>query len=411
MTKTTTHIAPEEIMAWIDGELAVSDAQSIAEHVFECSECSSIMEDLKSTSGVLSEWRIPEPASAMDPLILQALDHHRNSSSSRTLHKVHSWKNWAFPSAAIAAALLIAVVGIDNRKAASPPLNNARIGEFTEAKNGSLSPAAPPDQGRQHMLASTSNALDATVASKTEETPPPGGLAATLVPQMIVRNSTLVLLVKDVAIARASVDPILAKYGGYNSLLDLDTPQDGERRFNATLRIPVHELQHAISDFKALGRTLSESQAGEEVTQKHTDLVARLQNSRETEQRLRAILQERTGKMQDVLQVEQQISRVRGEIESMEAEQRDLEHQVAFAGLNLQLTEEHKEQFSPSSPISTSTRMHNAAVEGMRNAADTLLSLLLVLEQYGPVIVVWLAIAGVPGYLVWRRYRKVRDSF
>jgi hypothetical protein len=46
--------------------------------------------------------------------------------------------------------------------------------------------------------------------------------------------------------------------------------------------------------------------------------------------------------MSDVLEVEQQIARVREEIERMEAEQKSLEHRVDFAAVNLQLTEEYK---------------------------------------------------------------------
>jgi hypothetical protein len=172
----------------------------------------------------------------------------------------------------------------------------------------------------------------------------------------------------------------------------------------------VHELAPALGDLKTLGRTLNESQSGEEVTQQHTDLLARLENSRQTEARLRAILQQRTGKIEDVLQVEQEIARVRGEIESMEAEQRALEHRVAFASVDLQLVEEFKEQLNPS-PVSTSGRVHNAFIAGMRNASGTVLGLILFLEEFGPAILIWAAILGLPGYFAWRRYQKVRARF
>lgn len=59
------------------------------------------------------------------------------------------------------------------------------------------------------------------------------------------------------------------------------------------------------------------SQGGEEVTQQYVDLLARLANGIHTEQRLTEILRTRTGKLQDVLKVELEIDRVRGEIEEM----------------------------------------------------------------------------------------------
>src|SRR5208282_5513880 len=106
--------------------------------------------------------------------------------------------------------------------------------------------------------------------------------------------------------------------------------------------IPAQELAAALGELKSLGRVQNETQSGEEVTQQHTDLAARLKNSRETEERLRAILEQRTGKIEDVLQVEEEIARVRGEIESMEAQQKALEHRVDFVTVDLQLVQEYR---------------------------------------------------------------------
>jgi hypothetical protein len=152
----------------------------------------------------------------------------------------------------------------------------------------------------------------------------------------------------------------------------------------------------------------NESQSGEEVTQQHTDLVARLKNSRETESRLQAILEQRTGKVADILEVEEQIERVRGEIESMEADQKALEHRVDFASVDLQINEEYKAQFNPPA-TSASTRMHNAFIAGIDNAGATLLGFVLFFEEDGPVILIWLAILALPAFFIWRRYRKARS--
>lgn len=227
---------------------------------------------------------------------------------------------------------------------------------------------------------------------------------------MIARTAALTVLVRDFAAARGSLDSIVAKYGGYSASLTVDTPESGQRHFQASLRIPANELMPALSDLKTLGRPLNETQTGEEVTQQHADLVARLQNSHETEERLRAILQQRTGKIEDVLQVEEEIARVRGEIESMEAEQKALEHRVTFASVDLQLVEEYKEQFNPTA-ISTSGRLHNAFVEGIRNASGTVLGLILFFEEFGPALLIWAAILGIPIYFGWRRYQRVRARF
>ena len=222
---------------------------------------------------------------------------------------------------------------------------------------------------------------------------------------MIARTVSLSIAVKDFTSARAALDAILARHHGYSAQLTLNTPENSARSFQSSLRIPAPELTTAIGELRGLGHVEYENQTGEEVTQQHTDLVARLKTSRETEERFRAILQERTGKIEDVLAVEEEIERVRGEIESMEAEQNALEHRVDFASVELHLSEEYRQHID-STDGSVSNRVHNAFVAGYRNAAATILGIALFFVEYGPTLLIFLAIFGLPAFLVWRRYRR-----
>lgn len=243
---------------------------------------------------------------------------------------------------------------------------------------------------------------------------PLGGRAfqqlAQLVPgPMIARAISLSIITKDFDAARNSLDSILARHNGYSANLTVSTPQGAAKSLQASLRIPAPQLAAALNELKSLGRVENESQNGEEVTQQHADLVARLKNSRETEQRLQAILTQRTGKISDVLEVEQEIARVRGEIEQMEAGQKNLEHRVDFATIELKLSEEYKAQLNSPAPA-VSTLIHNALVNGYRNVADTLLSLILFFAEYGPVLLLWCVFLMIPAYLVWRRWRAATAS-
>jgi len=224
---------------------------------------------------------------------------------------------------------------------------------------------------------------------------------------MIARTVSLILVVQDVPEARAALERLLARYGGYAAQLTVNTPEGGAHSFQASLRIPAAEVAAALKDVRALGRVVNESQAGEEVTQQHADLVARLQNSRETEQRLKDILAQRTGKIEDVLQVEEEIARVRGEIEGMEADQKTLEHRVDFASVDLQMSEVYREQLeTPSASVGTQVR--NAFVSGLRRAGAMMLGLVLFVEEAGPAVLIWVVILGAPGVAMWRRYKKIR---
>jgi hypothetical protein len=141
------------------------------------------------------------------------------------------------------------------------------------------------------------------------------------------------------------------------------------------------------------------------VTQQHEDLDQRLKTARDTEERFRTILQQRTGTVSDVLQVEEEIARVRGDIESMEAEQANLEHRVDFASIDLSIGAEPG-PISGAAPLSV--RVRNAFVAGYRNAVGTVIGIFLFLVAYGLTILIWIAILGVPMILLRRRYRRAR---
>ena len=225
---------------------------------------------------------------------------------------------------------------------------------------------------------------------------------------MIARTVSLSIVAKDFDAGRGSLDTILARHNGYAANLNVTTPQGGVRTLQASLRIPAPQLAATLNELKSLGRVEAETQNGEEVTQQHADLVARLKNSRETEMRLQDVLRTRTGKVKDVLEVEEEIARVRGEIEQMEAEQKTLEHRVDFATIDLKLAEEYKAQLNTPAP-SVLMQLRNASIDGFRNAFESLLALVLFLAESGPSLLLWLALLGVPAWRLWRRYRRAQS--
>lgn len=160
----------------------------------------------------------------------------------------------------------------------------------------------------------------------------------------------------------------------------------------------------AIAELKAFGRVERESQSGEEVTMQHADLAARISNSRETELRLKDILRLRTGKVADVLEVEQQISQTRGQIEQMEAELKALETRVDFATVSLTLSAEFKEEFGSLSP-SGETRIGDAFVAGLRDLLETLIDLIVWVLASGPTLLPWLGILALPSRWIWICWR------
>jgi hypothetical protein len=220
---------------------------------------------------------------------------------------------------------------------------------------------------------------------------------------MIARSAQLILVAADFIHARERLDAILKTHHGYVGQLTVNAPTGSGRTLDAALRIPSAELDATLSELKKLGRIESESQNGEEVTQQYVDLEARLNNARNAEQRLSTVLRQQAGKMNDVLAVEKEITRVRGEIEQLEAERKSLSGRVEFATINVKISEEYKAQLQ--GPASVGTRLGNAAVAGYRNVADGLLGVAEFALEYGPGVVLFALIVFWPVRVIWKRYR------
>jgi chromosome segregation ATPase len=223
---------------------------------------------------------------------------------------------------------------------------------------------------------------------------------------MIVRTASLTLLTKDFDKTRAALEEVVRRHRGYSAQLTVGSESGSARTLSATFRVPSDQLDAAIAEIKQLAHVERESQGGEEVSEQYVDLTARLSNARRTEQQLLEVLEKRTGRLSEVLEVERELARVREEIERMEAELKNLQTRVTFATLRVELREEYKAQLEITPSLGR--RLRNAVVEGYRSAADSLVGVVLFLLSVGPFLLLWALILFWPARNVWRRVRARR---
>jgi len=422
MSITTHPFAPEEIIALLDGELSADRAQSVSAHVEICHECGMLAKELKSTKQELSSWKVGTLPSAIEERVhstVATMPAPAGTSSPSPFRRASSWtwKQWLTGLSATAAVGLL-FLAISTPKLKRPPqsaMESSRIARARSVDNASVNPrntrgfdALKESPGGDTFTSKLENDAGKQLPSVTN------GSLGKLQTQiddprhspMIARTVALSLVVKDFDASRASLDAILARHNGYAAGLNVATPQGAARTLQASLRIPAPQLSSAQAELKVLGRLEAETQNGEEVTQQHADLVARLKNSRETEQRLQDVLRTRTGKVKDVLEVEEEIARVRGEIEQMEAEQKTLEHRVDFATIDLRIAEEYKAQLTSPAP-SVGMQLRNAIVNGFRTVSESLLAVVLFFAETGPSLLLWFVILFIPARMLWRRYQRV----
>jgi predicted anti-sigma-YlaC factor YlaD len=383
-------VGPEEVMAYLDGELAADRAVTVSTHVDGCLECRKLVRDLQAVSRRMGEWEVGAcglRAVGERPVVRPAV----------------SWKRWAgvltFAFLVVCGASLVLYRVATNRPASALSYNRGFFQGPRLLTQREQTVARPPGQtNMSYDMVKTSRPITPTLRSEgfTEQT---GDITLTV---MIARTAQLALITNDFVHSRERMEAILKAHHGYVGQLTMSAPGGAGRTLDAALKVPSSELDASMAELKKLGRVETESQSGEEVTQQYVDLVARLANSRNAEQRLTAVLQQRTGKMQDVLEVEKEITRVRGEIEQMEAEQKTLSKRVEFATINVKISEQYKAQLQ--GPESIGTRLGNAAVAGYRHVADGAMGLAEFGLEYGLSFAIWMAVLFWPARWIWKRY-------
>ena len=409
MNKTTHPIEPEELMAYLDGELSTNRDSEVVEHLSACQECQGVVASLRGVSGSLNTWKLGQPDSEIPTLIAEALNRTKLQTRNKSADERRTWRPFftqPWPTAALAAVAIALYLGTVSLKRRKPiEIQSKQAVELIAPDDTRLisSPTVGGGGGNRDKLQSARKGSSTTVVVAAD-TLPETRLPVTNGP-MIIRTAQLSLITKEFDSARSAVEIILKRHRGYIGELKVGGSAGSGRTLNATLRVPADQLDGSLAELKALGRVESESQSGQDVTSQYVDLQARLANARNTEQRLTELLRQRTGKLSDVLEVEQELDRVRGEIEQMEAERKNMSNQVSFATLNATITEDYKAQLQVVPP-STSTRLSNAAVAGYKSMVDGIVGLMLFLLEDGPTLLLWGAVLFFPARLVWKRVRR-----
>jgi len=432
MSKGTHAIEPEELMAYLDGELQADRATIAAAHLERCKDCQKLAVDLRDVSQKLMSWQLSPSDSQVPPELAAALNGdgpkentEKEKSVARrprkTWHDILSKpRYWAFGFAGTAIVFVLIATLVPN-------LRRYKMMTFTEPRREvsqtvvqspkPLKEDASETESSDYYMSPHDGVVAAPAPKVPHRLPPQPGHERsqtatstgpmTLTGPMIVRTAELALIAADFDQARKNLEDTLKRHHGYFGNLTTGGSADAGRSLDAVLRVPADQLDSSLTELKKLGRVESESQKGDEVTQQYVDLQARLTNARNTEQRLTDLLRQRTGRLSDVLEVEEQIDAVRERIEQMDAEKKNLANQVAFATLSLKLREDYKAHVQMVPP-STSSRIRNAAVEGYETMVAGLIAIALFLASWGPSLLLWSIILFFPLRGLWRKVRRAR---
>ena len=388
---TSAHHGPDEdvIMAYLDGELDAAAADQVKAHLEACAACAGLAEGLRGTSAALATWDTgPVPAFA---------------SKVRDIRSGAWWGRVPKHYAALAAAaVLVVAAAVWSRPLHSPAAKDSimvHVGGAESAPATQVMPEARASASYPQVLGSPAMAPPAAMAERAGTQPPDvsGG-------PLLARTARMMLTATDFEAARRRFETVVSGAGGFMGQVAVSAANRQQRTLSATVRVPSGQFEKTLAELRTIGTVTTESQDGEDVSRQSVDLDARLVNARASEARLKTILEQRTGRLSDVLDVEREISRVRGEVERMEAERKDLDRRIHYASISVTIYEEQKASLDLG-PMPLSTRFRNAFVEGWTTVVSGAIEAGLLLTALLPTVVV-LSLFALPVVLLLRRRLK-----
>jgi len=157
----------------------------------------------------------------------------------------------------------------------------------------------------------------------------------------IARTGKVTLFVSDVPNAVKHATEIAnQESGAVFSLQSYETGgPDGAPSADMEIRVDASRFDGTIAAIRKLGKVREHTVSAEDLTGDLTDSAARLTNLRRTEADMRNIM-DRSGSVGQILNVEEHLSDVRGQIESLEAQLKSMRGRVAYATISVSMEAE-----------------------------------------------------------------------
>ncbi len=188
--------------------------------------------------------------------------------------------------------------------------------------------------------ASPENFARAEVAEqKPAEAPAPASAN-----RKLIRNATVQLEIVSFDDAVQKITAFANEEHGYVATTNSEKQANGKLRGEVVVKVLPENLDRLLQKLRGLGELKNQTLGTEDVTKAYFDTDARLKNAHVMEQRLIDMLNVKTGKVADLLQVEKELGRVREEIEKMQGDLKYWDSQVQFATVTISLAEKDMEE-------------------------------------------------------------------
>ena len=283
--------------------------------------------------------------------------------------------------------------------------------EAATAETPMEAPAEPEEEFAYDTVATTE------AGGGTAETPEPDDSVADYTAKIIYTASVSIETTEfDKAVA--ALENQVRKIGGFVESSNVT----GDTQYNAdgttsivnrwayyTVRIPCEQFETFLHETEGFGNVTSTSRDAQNVTSAYTDYEARLSSLNTQEERLLDMLS-KSEDVETLIALEQRLSDVRYEIESIERSLRNYDMQIKYSTVDLDLRE--VEVYTPTVPVrrTFSQKLSDSLSDGWTGFTRGVQNVILGLAAALPALVLLavIVIAVIAGIKTARKKRRAK---
>lgn len=221
--------------------------------------------------------------------------------------------------------------------------------------------------------------------------------------RMIIRSGIMNLEVDKYDETEVKIKEIANRFNGYITNTSASLNAAGKKQGTITIRVPSEKFDGMLAEISKLGKVMNQNITGQDVTAEYMDSEARLKTQRELEARLLKLLEEKTARLTDVVDVETKLASVRENIERTEGRMRYLKDQASYSTLAVSVYE--PSMLTTSSGGGFFYELGQGFEKGLTGFTAVLKGLITLIIALLPVFVILYII-----YYFIRRYIKKRKT-
>lgn len=410
----------------IDSEIDNKEISLLGEHLEHCERCTVEFEELRYLTEIMGEIEMKElPDNFENELHLKLLNEAEKENSEskkpfdnqfKMINIMNRLKKNSNLIVAAAAILIVVVLSNNplgmNMKSATTEsamgnyeeMPYVGAAEFAADSSEVFTTAAPMPSARSKELE------EAGVVLRDQQANIENTSQAYRTERMVIKTGYISLEIVNYDVVVQEVKDLVLSWDGYIESENTSKKGyyvDGDLKYGSmTIRIPNEQFENMMNHLKGYGNVIYNNSHGEDITKQYRDTAQDVENLKITESRFRDLLLSAV-EIEDILKIENELTRIRGQINSYERQLKDWEVLVDLSSINIELNEV-KSLKPVLEPVDNSL---------FGKAKQELIVTINKIRMFMENLVIWtignspiMALLGAAIFFIWRHFRKIKKA-